>query len=264
MCRPPNDTLGSSLSSVKESAGSVTKSEDSPVPLVNHKRSDQDPVDVPVDNGKTDHNRSVENLSDRTSPRWMGCLEGPLFLINKLVKGVFGIGAMLKPFRKECRFLMVGLDAAGKTTILYKLKLGEVVTTIPTIGFNVETVEYKNLNITAWDVGGKDKIRSLWRHYLRNCQAVVFVVDSNDRARAKDCRDELHRMLNEDELREAALLVYANKADEPNAMNVAEVTDKLGLNSLRFRQWYIQASCATTGDGLYEGLDWLSQTLSSK
>ena len=160
--------------------------------------------------------------------------------------------------------LMVGLDAAGKTTILYKLKLGEVVTTIPTIGFNVETVEYKNISFTVWDVGGQDKIRPLWRHYYQNTQGLIFVVDSNDRDRVDNARDELHRMLNEDELRESILLVFANKQDLPNAMSAAEMTDKLGLNGLRHRQWYIQACCATTGDGLYEGLDWLSATLTKR
>ncbi|KAA8529590.1 hypothetical protein F0562_034310 [Nyssa sinensis] len=80
--------------------------------------------------------------------------------------------------KKEMRILMVGLDAAGKTTILYKLKLGEIVTTIPTIGFNVETVEYKNISFTVWDVGGQDKIRPLWRHYFQNTQGLIFVVDS--------------------------------------------------------------------------------------
>ena len=83
--------------------------------------------------------------------------------------------------KKEMRILMVGLDAAGKTTILYKLKLGEIVTTVPTIGFNVETVEYKNISFTVWDVGGQDKIRPLWRHYYQNTQGLIFVVDSNDR-----------------------------------------------------------------------------------
>merc|ERR1712072_1010538 len=96
---------------------------------------------------------------------------------------------------KEMRILMVGLDAAGKTTILYKLKLGEVVTTIPTIGFNVETVEYKNISFTVWDVGGQDKIRKLWRHYYQNTQGIIFVVDSNDRDRIEDAREELVRML---------------------------------------------------------------------
>jgi ADP-ribosylation factor 1/2 len=194
--------------------------------------------------------------------------------------------------KKEMRILMVGLDAAGKTTILYKLKLGEgelcvgiwveafqsvqlltnvsfpvlVVTTIPTIGFNVETVEYKNISFTVWDVGGQDKIRPLWRHYYQNTQGLIFVVDSNDSDRIDAARDELHRMLNEDELRDAVLLVFANKQDLPNAMSAAEMTDKLGLHGLRpsYRQWYIQACCATTGDGLYEGLDWLSATLAKK
>merc|ERR1712178_505092 len=166
--------------------------------------------------------------------------------------------------KKDVRILMVGLDAAGKTTILYKLKLGEIVTTIPTIGFNVETVEYKNISFTVWDVGGQDKIRPLWRHYFQNTQGLIFVVDSNDRDRIDAAKDELQKMLSEDELRDAILLVFANKQDLPNAMSAAEMTDKLGLSSLRHRQWYIQACCATTGDGLYEGLDWLSATLSKK
>ncbi|KAK1560942.1 hypothetical protein Q3G72_032566 [Acer saccharum] len=166
--------------------------------------------------------------------------------------------------KKEMRILMVGLDAAGKTTILYKLKLGEIVTTIPTIGFNVETVEYKNISFTVWDVGGQDKIRPLWRHYFQNTQGLIFVVDSNDRDRVVEARDELHRMLNEDELREAVLLVFANKQDLPNAMNAAEITDKLGLHSLRQRHWYIQSTCATSGEGLYEGLDWLSNNIANK
>ncbi|KAE8695110.1 ADP-ribosylation factor 1 [Hibiscus syriacus] len=176
--------------------------------------------------------------------------------ISRLVRMLFA--------KKEMRILMVGLDAAGKTTILYKLKLGEIVTTIPTIGFNVETVEYKNVSFTVWDVGGQDKIRPLWRHYFQNTQGLIFVVDSNDRERATEARDELHRMLNEDELRNATLLVFANKQDLPNAMTVAEITDKLGLHSLRQRRWYIQATCATSGQGLYEGLDWLSSNISSK
>merc|ERR1711957_190399 len=165
---------------------------------------------------------------------------------------------------KEMRILMVGLDAAGKATILYKLKLGEVVTTIPTIGFNVETVEYKNLSFTVWDVGGQDKIRPLWRHYYTNTEGIIFVVDSNDRDRVDEARDELNRMLSEDELRDAVLLVFANKQDLPHAMPAAEVADKLALHKLRSRTWYIQATCATTGDGMYEGLDWLSNTISKK
>lgn len=156
---------------------------------------------------------------------------------------------------------MVGLDAAGKTTILYKLKLGEIVTTIPTIGFNVETVEYKNISFTVWDVGGQDKIRPLWRHYFTNTQGLIFVVDSNDRERIAEANDELQKMLQEEELSDAILLVFANKQDLPNAYSISEITDKLGLHSVKSRKWYVQGTCATQGTGLYEGLDWLSNEL---
>ncbi|CAH2000223.1 unnamed protein product [Acanthoscelides obtectus] len=166
--------------------------------------------------------------------------------------------------KKPMRILMVGLDAAGKTTILYKLKLGEIVTTIPTIGFNVETVEYKNISFTVWDVGGQTKIRKLWRHYFSNTDGLIFVVDSNDRDRIVEAEQELHNMLSEEELRDSVLLIFANKQDLPNSMSTAELTDKLKLNTLRNRKWYIQATCATQGTGLYEGLDWLSNELANK
>merc|ERR1712210_350316 len=212
----------------------------------------------------SDHPRPLRSSGARTPPlpRFPSLLL-PLdvamgLTISSVFSRLFG--------KKQMRILMVGLDAAGKTTILYKLKLGEIVTTIPTIGFNVETVEYKNISFTVWDVGGQDKIRPLWRHYFQNTQGLIFVVDSNDRERIAEARDELNRMLAEDELRDAVLLVFANKQDLPNAMSAAEMTDKLGLHGLRpaYRQWYIQACCATTGDGLYEGLDWLSATLVKK
>lgn len=165
--------------------------------------------------------------------------------------------------KKPMRILMVGLDAAGKTTILYKLKLGEIVTTIPTIGFNVETVEYKNISFTVWDVGGQDKIRPLWRHYYQNTQGIIFVVDSNDRERICEAREELDKMLCEDELREAVILVFANKQDLPNAFSVQDITNELKLKE-KSRTWYVQATCAPQGSGLYEGLDWLSGELSKR
>uniref|UniRef100_A0A6B2LM78 ADP-ribosylation factor n=1 Tax=Arcella intermedia TaxID=1963864 RepID=A0A6B2LM78_9EUKA len=158
--------------------------------------------------------------------------------------------------------LMTGLDAAGKTTILYKLRLGEVVTTIPTIGFNVETVEYKNILFRCWDVGGPDKIRPLWRHYYTDTSCIIFVVDSNDRYRLPQVVEEMNTLLREDRMRHLPLLVFANKQDLPWAMTVNEVKENLGLEEVgRGRPWLIQGTSAATGDGLYEGLDWLSQIL---
>jgi len=182
---------------------------------------------------------------------------------------------LLGKSKKEHRILMCGLDAAGKTTILYRLKLGEVVTTIPTIGFNVETVEHKNISFTVWDVGGKDKIRPLWRHYYQNTSAFVFVVDSNDHERLGgefSASDELHRMLAEDELRDIPVLIFANKQDiarQPAARRPCarahEVAEVLNLKAaLRQRSWRVQGCSAIAGDGLNEGLAWLSQTLCDK
>lgn len=170
--------------------------------------------------------------------------------------------------KQEVKMLMLGLDAAGKTTILYGLQLGEVVTTIPTIGFNVETLEYCRsrsvVSFTVWDVGGRGKMRPLWRHYYQHCNSLIFVVDSNDRDRVEDAREQLEQLLAEDELNDVPLLVFANKQDLPSAMTVPELSEKLGLHTLRARRWYIQGSCALSRDGLFEGLSWLSDEVGRK
>ncbi|XP_026382550.1 ADP-ribosylation factor 2-like [Papaver somniferum] len=178
--------------------------------------------------------------------------------------------------KNELRILLAGLGAAGKTTILYKLKLGETVTTnptidvptigIPTVGFNIETVESKNINFIFYDVGGQMMNSSyLTTSFLRRYpQGLIYVVDSNNRDRVHEARDQLHWLLNQDGLSDdAALLIFANKQDIPNAMNVAEITEKLDLDSLNNRKWHIQSTCATSGEGLYEGLDWLSNNIAN-
>ena len=124
-------------------------------------------------------------------------------------------------------------------------------------------VEYKNIAFTVWDVGGQDKIRPLWRHYFQNTQGVIFVVDSNDTERFPEAREELQKMLAEEELRDAVLLVFANKQDLPNAKSTADIANALGLPQMRGRTWYIMSCCATNGDGLFEGLDWLAEKLAS-
>eukprot|EP00276_Gloeochaete_wittrockiana_P008791 CAMPEP_0184654564 /NCGR_PEP_ID=MMETSP0308-20130426/12227_1 /TAXON_ID=38269 /ORGANISM="Gloeochaete witrockiana, Strain SAG 46.84" /LENGTH=159 /DNA_ID=CAMNT_0027090597 /DNA_START=219 /DNA_END=698 /DNA_ORIENTATION=- len=157
---------------------------------------------------------------------------------------------------------MVGLDAAGKTTILYKLRLGEVVNTIPTIGFNVENVKYKNIEFTVWDVGGQKKIRLLWKHYFNNTEAVIFVIDASDRERLNEAKEELGYLLESPELQNASFLVLCNKQDLPGAFSTSEIAEKLCLP--KGRQWMCQATCAPTGEGLYEGLDWVAAALKAR
>lgn len=164
--------------------------------------------------------------------------------------------------KKDVRVLFLGLDAAGKTTTLYKLKLGEVVTTIPTIGFNVETVSYKNVNFTAWDVGGRDKIRPLYRHYFQNTDALIYVLDSNDKERFDEAINELRRTVGESELDGVPVLVLANKQDLPNAMSAEDINRALvSEKALRERHWCVFSVCATSGDGLYDALDWLTNIM---
>ena len=100
-------------------------------------------------------------------------------------------------FSRNSRILMVGLDGAGKTTILYTLKLGEYLTTIPTIGFNVEKVKINNNEMTIWDMGGQDKLRTFWKYYFENCEGLVFVIDSTDTSRFGKINEELYKILSD-------------------------------------------------------------------
>lgn len=145
------------------------------------------------------------------------------------------------------RFLIVGLDAAGKTTLLYKLKLGEVVTTIPTIGFNVETVVYKKHSIVGWDVGGRGGIRLLARHYLDGADAIMFVVDSNDTQRLEQAAHEL--VILTKNATELPVLVVANKQDLPAAISPKEVSERMKLQIiLKDRIWCVLGLSTMTKD----------------
>ena len=166
--------------------------------------------------------------------------------------------------KKEIRILMVGLDAAGKTTILHQLgKKGEV-KTLPTIGFNVESLDYKNLNFIVFDLGGADKMRLLFRHYYQNTKGLIFVVDSNDRDRIEEAAEELKKMLAEEELKDCCVLFMANKQDLNDALSTDEVTKALGMESLKERTWFVQGTSGITGQGLEEGLNWMASVLLNK
>ncbi|GMI39814.1 hypothetical protein TrCOL_g3192 [Triparma columacea] len=160
---------------------------------------------------------------------------------------------------KEVRILILGLDNAGKTTILYRLQneSDEAIQTIPTIGFNVETLQYKNIKFQVWDLGGQTSIRPYWRCYYPNTDAIIFVVDSADTERLAIAKQELSAMLQEEELASSILLVFANKQDQKGALNAQQISEGMGLPEIRDRQWSIQETSAIKGKGLFEGFDWL-------
>ncbi|KAJ8908249.1 hypothetical protein NDN08_008340 [Rhodosorus marinus] len=165
---------------------------------------------------------------------------------------------------KDVKVIMVGLDNAGKTTILYKLHLGEAFSTYPTIGSNVEEVRRQNFRLQVWDLGGQAMLRQTWQMYFVNTNGVILVIDSADPERLDVAREELTNLLNSEELREAAILVFANKQDLKGAVTATEVSEALSLHSIKDREWNIQACSATTGAGLEDGLEWLISRLEQK
>ncbi|KAK7071146.1 hypothetical protein SK128_009756 [Halocaridina rubra] len=179
-------------------------------------------------------------------------------IIEVLIDIVTLFGHLLK---EEHKIVMVGLDNAGKTTILYQLLMNEVVHTSPTIGSNVEEVVWKNLHFIMWDLGGQESLRSAWNTYYTNTEFVIVVIDSTDRERLGITREELYKMLAHEELSRAAVLIYANKQDIKGSMSAAEISRHLNLTSIKKHKWQIQGCCALTGEGLYQGLEWIGSTL---
>uniref|UniRef100_G1N675 Uncharacterized protein n=1 Tax=Meleagris gallopavo TaxID=9103 RepID=G1N675_MELGA len=161
----------------------------------------------------------------------------------------------------EHKVIIVGLDNAGKTTILYQFLMNEVVHTSPTIGSNVEEIVVKNTHFLMWDIGGQESLRSSWNTYYSNTEFIILVVDSIDRERLSITKEELYRMLAHEDLRKAAVLIFANKQDMKGCMTAAEISTYLTLSSIKDHPWHIQSCCALTGEGLCQGLEWMTSRI---
>lgn len=163
---------------------------------------------------------------------------------------------------EEASILILGLDASGKTTIMNRLKTNENKVTVPTIGFNVEHLQFGNLNFVAWDIGGQNVIRKLWHNYFENADAVVFVIDSSDKNRFHEVREELEKLSQHHLLKQCPFLIFANKQDLPRAADTNTVINSLNLFTLmRHREWKVCESTATNGTGIDRGFEWLSTQL---
>ncbi|XP_026229510.1 ADP-ribosylation factor-like protein 14 [Anabas testudineus] len=159
--------------------------------------------------------------------------------------------------QSEVRVLLLGLDNAGKSTLLYKLKFKSSVSTVPTIGFNVEMLEGRrngnHIALTVWDIGGQGKMREHWDSFHQDTAAIVFVVDSSDKRRLNEARRELENTLRSDELRGRPLVLLANKQDVNGALTVTELKDKFNLRKIcSDRDWFVQPCSASTGFGVEE------------
>ncbi|KAK2768373.1 hypothetical protein FQN54_000228 [Arachnomyces sp. PD_36] len=160
---------------------------------------------------------------------------------------------------KEMRILMLGLDNAGKTTIVKRIMKEDVTTVSPTLGFIIKTIDFQGYKLNIWDVGGQKTLRSYWRNYFEKTDALIWVVDATDRARVDDCREELAGLLMEERLMGASLLVFSNKTDVEGFMTASEIREKLQLDAIKTHKWTIMECSAMTGVNLHEGLEWVVQ-----
>ncbi|KAK6110233.1 Uncharacterized protein BM_BM10979 [Brugia malayi] len=192
---------------------------------------------------------------------WVNCNK-PSQLFPHCLQGLLGL---IRKFKnqpgKEFRILLLGLDNAGKTTILKNLASEDIKHITPTQGFNIKSVVSDDVKLNVWDIGGQRKIRPYWKNYFENTDILIYVIDSCDRKRFDETGMELFELLDEEKLKNVPLLVYANKQDLATAAKANEIAEGLHLLSIRDRSWQIQACSAVTGEGIKDGMDWISKNL---
>lgn len=168
-----------------------------------------------------------------------------------------------KTFNRETNIIVLGLDNAGKTAILYSLKLEESMPyTVPTIGFNLEEIEIGNLKVKMWDIGGQDKLRELWPHYFGQTDAVAFVIDSQDRDRFEIAKKELHTLISHKDLIGKPFLILANKQDLPDAATQDEIKQLFSLGLIKTSQIHVVECCAIKNNKARLGFEWIAEHIS--
>ncbi|CAD7090375.1 unnamed protein product [Hermetia illucens] len=176
-----------------------------------------------------------------------------------------GLLSLLRKIRpnpeKEARILLLGLDNAGKTTLLKQLASEEVTQVTPTAGFNIKSVAAEGVKLNVWDIGGQSKIRPYWKNYFDNTDVLIYVIDCTDHTRLSETGNELMEILEDERLKGVPLLVFANKQDVASAMSASQVAENIGLINLEGRTWQIQACTAINGTGVKEGMDWVCQNI---
>lgn len=171
--------------------------------------------------------------------------------------GLLQLLRSLKKSEGEARVLMLGLDNAGKTTILKALSDEDITTITPTQGFNIKSLMRDGFNLKIWDIGGQKTIRAYWRNYFEQTDALIYVIDSSDKKRLAESGHELDLILQEEKMNGVPLMVFANKQDLVGSATGDEIADLLNLCAVRDRPWQIQSCSAKRGDGLAEGMEWV-------
>ena len=135
--------------------------------------------------------------------------------------------------RNNFKIIILGMQNAGKTTILYRLSLGQLVKTTPTIGSNVEELSYNNVKFQAWDLGGQESTRSVWDVYYMNTDAIVYVIDSHDDEYFEESKLQFHKLLEHPTLKNTTILIFANKQDLPGAKNINKLIQDYEFDKIK-------------------------------
>ncbi|XP_008324243.1 ADP-ribosylation factor-like protein 3 isoform X1 [Cynoglossus semilaevis] len=162
---------------------------------------------------------------------------------------------------QEVRLLLLGLDNAGKTTVLKQLAAEDIRHITPTQGFNLKSVQSSGFKLNVWDIGGQRKIRPYWKNYFENTDVLIYVIDSSDKKRFEETSLELAELLEETQLAAVPLLIFANKQDLTTAMTASELAEGLNLHMIRDRMWQVQACSALTAEGLQDGMTWVCRNV---
>ena len=156
----------------------------------------------------------------------------------------------------ETKAILLGTDAVGKTKLLYKLKLNEDIQTIPTIGFNVETISYKDREITIWDIGGGDKIKALWKHYFNKMKCIIFMVDLSKNDRIEEYINAFNILLNQHkDYINIPIIIFGNKFNGIKTFEPNEILQKTELSPVLSP--YIIEGNVLTGEGLDNLLEYI-------
>ena len=168
--------------------------------------------------------------------------------------------------KNEYRCLIVGLDAAGKSTLLERMKAiydrperalpPEKIA--PTVGLNIGRLDVEGCKLLIWDLGGQRQLQAIWQKYYSQTHAIIFVVDGTDRDRFPEARQCLERVATDPALSDVPILLYVNKQDRPRCLTASEAVALLDLDLLVLkRPCRALALSAITGDGVTEGISWL-------
>eukprot|EP00462_Mataza_sp_D1_P000758 CAMPEP_0175095352 /NCGR_PEP_ID=MMETSP0086_2-20121207/4104_1 /TAXON_ID=136419 /ORGANISM="Unknown Unknown, Strain D1" /LENGTH=184 /DNA_ID=CAMNT_0016368583 /DNA_START=19 /DNA_END=573 /DNA_ORIENTATION=+ len=177
--------------------------------------------------------------------------------------GLLSLLRKLKSTETEHRILLLGLDNAGKTSILKKLADEEITHIMPTQGFNIKSIQKDGFKLNVWDIGGQKTIRPYWQNYYDNTDALVYVIDSADKKRVEETGVEMNELIENEKLSTVPILILANKQDLHNSLSAKDIAQELNLVNIRDRPWQINGVSAKTGEGLDDAFKWVVETVNS-